>query len=1057
VDTPRPRLPKVLAPSSLRDISVADLGEEHTSMLGEVLKELEFPEAEISEDKNLSFLSELWLSEKIKGKGANREAMAKIEEIAISANVGPFSPRVYPSPKDGGGGGATPSHGTTRNAFKRLGGRISHIMTRHRQKAKDEESGKKTESTSVTLGYQADKWSIERIALDGIQNHLPSDSKGSRVGISYLVGGEWIDWKDYKSGSIDAIKFSDDGKGYSSELLGVFHSTKKEDKEAVGYFGEGLKMLSAACLREGLNLELRSRDWSAKPIARQRTIDGHKVEQLVFEISDEPHKRGSETIFTNPPEKFTEYVSNLESKVLLLRQGYKPLYSNNNGAVVDRKGDIFARGVYISGSENLFFSYDFDIIPNRDRDNVSERQLQDNVRYLWQQCSDAKALSMIFGAYEQDPARFLKSSEFSIIKRNSNFDRDVWSRAFIAHYGPKAVLVTSPGISSIVESAGFKPIKIAAEFALRLKELGVITDFDVLGGGEDLLYLGEKFEAGKITKEIMPTDLSLDYRAKAWGVTRIFLDSLSNHLPKDSGANSVKVEYLVEMGSGNEVLQWSPRRGYEKVFAIRITDDGRGYAPERLRILNSDKASEAVGQFGEGLKMLSAACLREGVRMKVSSRDWFAMPVKSSAGVEGKNIEMLAFQLVRGADKRVGSATLFYQPDNQLVRLFDNKSLYFLHFAEPETMDVLHTSPRGRIFTRQGDNSSLKHTYVKGVYVCDNTIQTRTLFNYDIDTDRVFPDRDNIDFKIFKQEIAALLGSCENKEIIRTILSEAERFEFFVEKDIPIQLENDRVKEAWLSSFNSVFGKNGVLDSKNPSANYDAEHRGHRVVYLNDNLMNTLQQAGVKTAFDVALQNYETDNVPLGQLTELERNNLALLKTVDEILGTNYSGSVLIYTNARNEHGESSPVPAFFNGNVNIRRDQLENIFRLVDCYKHEVGHGVTHASDPADAFRAYFENISTAYIVRDLQMRGEKIAFPDRPLNYTDEIKKLQAEQVRYAAMEHRLKESVERTAEERKKLEGKFYDRINELEEKNRQLETQLRIEENKRWYQRVFRKRK
>jgi hypothetical protein len=102
VDIPRPKLPKALAPKSLRGATVSDLGEEHASLLGEVIKELDFPEAEISEGRNLSFLSELWLAEKMKGRGANREAMAKIEAIAISAS-GPFAPRAHPFSKSGGG------------------------------------------------------------------------------------------------------------------------------------------------------------------------------------------------------------------------------------------------------------------------------------------------------------------------------------------------------------------------------------------------------------------------------------------------------------------------------------------------------------------------------------------------------------------------------------------------------------------------------------------------------------------------------------------------------------------------------------------------------------------------------------------------------------------------------------------------------------------------------------------------------------------------------------------------------------------------------------------
>ena len=82
--------------------------------------------------------------------------------------------------------------------------------------------------TSITLGYEADKWGTERIALDGIQNHLPSDSKGTKVDVDFLIDGKWIPQSSYQNGQVSAIRFSDDGKGYSHELLSVFHSTKKK-------------------------------------------------------------------------------------------------------------------------------------------------------------------------------------------------------------------------------------------------------------------------------------------------------------------------------------------------------------------------------------------------------------------------------------------------------------------------------------------------------------------------------------------------------------------------------------------------------------------------------------------------------------------------------------------------------------------------------------------------------------------------------------------------------------------------------------------------------------
>ncbi len=139
--------------------------------------------------------------------------------------------------------------------------------------------------TSVTLQYQADQWSTERIALDGVQNHLPTDSGGSRVDIDLLVNGTWTPYARSTSISptqVEAIRFADDGRGYSCDLLGVFHSSKAGDTKSVGQFGEGVKMLSAACVREGIDLELRSRDWSAIPTIHEFIADEQRVQQLLL-------------------------------------------------------------------------------------------------------------------------------------------------------------------------------------------------------------------------------------------------------------------------------------------------------------------------------------------------------------------------------------------------------------------------------------------------------------------------------------------------------------------------------------------------------------------------------------------------------------------------------------------------------------------------------------------------------------------------------------------------------------------------------------------------------
>jgi hypothetical protein len=221
--------------------------------------------------------------------------------------------------------------------------------------------------TSVTMKYSAARWSTQRIALDGIQNHLPGDAKGTRTDIEFEVDGQWVPRDTYTAGDISAIRFTDDGKGYDSALLGVFHSTKEDNPEAVGYFGEGIKMLSAACLREDIDLELRSRDWSAKPVATTLKVDGEKIRRLDYSVTAKERINGSQTIFRSPTPQLIDYVKHMDRKVLLLRKDFRPIYTQGKQQVIDSEGDVFVKGVFISDTfkDRLMFSYGLDVIPNR--------------------------------------------------------------------------------------------------------------------------------------------------------------------------------------------------------------------------------------------------------------------------------------------------------------------------------------------------------------------------------------------------------------------------------------------------------------------------------------------------------------------------------------------------------------------------------------------------------------------------------------------------------------------------------------------------------------------
>ncbi len=182
--------------------------------------------------------------------------------------------------------------------------------------------------TSLTLDYRRFSWGIERIVLDGISNHLPADSKSTVTSVKFKQGNEYKNLKTVDLAQpVEEVVFEDDGCGYDSGLLSVLFSTKSAEVMSVGQFGEGLKLVASACLREGVEVEYRSKNWLAVPYAKDEVIGGKSLQRLCFHITENGHNiAGSQTVFIAPSQKLLEEIVQLPQKVLHFNDTYRELY-----------------------------------------------------------------------------------------------------------------------------------------------------------------------------------------------------------------------------------------------------------------------------------------------------------------------------------------------------------------------------------------------------------------------------------------------------------------------------------------------------------------------------------------------------------------------------------------------------------------------------------------------------------------------------------------------------------------------------------------------------------
>jgi hypothetical protein len=857
--------------------------------------------------------------------------------------------------------------------------------------------------TSVTLDYQSDIWGIKRIAEDGVQNHLPSDSYGTRVDVEFLIDEQWVSYSQRAtvgSSKVNAVRFSDDGKGFSYDLLGVFYSTKRNERESVGQFGEGIKMLSAACLREGIDLEIRSRDWLAKPVVRDLNIDGQEVRQMCYEVyNHQDDMQGSMTIFKNPSRQFIDYVFQLDKTVLELAEDKNGrIFQTSDGAILESEGQIYVKGIHITDDfrEKLLFGYDIIADTNRDRNMVNPNILNNQIGAIVRKLDDPKLIETILTAttegknYMEFDALYWDKSAGGGGSGGLRLQHpDLWRDVFYDLFGQKAVLtaVGGRGESSKLESAdklariaGYKVIKMShRDMVDMLEGCGVETSESIKADENARLLQGENYNPDNIEVRIAETSLTAQYRARKWDTQRIILDTLANHMPNDSGGSSIDIEYYVTSNrmEGGKWISRSEKGLLHDVQAVRFRDDGKGYSSKFLELLYSTKDdSQSVGQFGEGLKMLCNAFLRykdgnTDKDLKLRSRDWVAMPFSSDVRLDGTQTERLNYRIAEGLEDTVGSMTIIYQPSLEMVRIVD--SIQQLVLAFNQDYRPLSQSEEGTVLSgeKYGATNKIKKgsVFVRDFYIT-NEFKPNLLFSYNLTSQNINPDRDMMDNSYVRSAVRDVISNCDNPNVIVEIVrnaidNEQDIFEF---QTLSFTGDNKHIGELYMTIFQSMFGEKAVLYTDDPYTFATAKHWGYEPVKVNRGMRQTLRNAGVITDSEVVKEGFNADYVSLDELTEDEKSTLGKYQEVDQCLGVESAETPRVYTKVLAKNGEELPYPGFFDGQVHVRRDQLKDLFTFVSTYKHEKGHEVTGASDPEDRFRDFFEKRLTQYIISDIQ-----------------------------------------------------------------------------------------
>lgn len=276
-------------------------------------------------------------------------------------------------------------------------------------------------STNASIEYGGGKvWDDPiRIFSDIVQNHLDAGNVEilyQLEGVDGWVGVEELLLEENRNIPIVGVQIKDDGSGYTTSGLTIWGDSAKKSGGKKGRFGEGMKMLSAACVRSGIGLSCSSRDWDAVASSREQYIRAHGRTKMLKMVGFDMKWRdeviqGSVTTLSLPVDndgRAQSWISHNNWKKWMdildprgeqdekgnagLSRYVRELRVENSdeirvGPVTflrDESGKFFERGLLVPDAgtrmgKKYFFGYDFDaeVIATQERNVLDRSKVND--------------------------------------------------------------------------------------------------------------------------------------------------------------------------------------------------------------------------------------------------------------------------------------------------------------------------------------------------------------------------------------------------------------------------------------------------------------------------------------------------------------------------------------------------------------------------------------------------------------------------------------------------------------------------------------------------------
>jgi hypothetical protein len=192
---------------------------------------------------------------------------------------------------------------------------------------------------------------------------------------------------------------------------------------------------------------------------------------------------------------------------------------------------------------------------------------------------------------------------------------------------------------------------------------------------------------------------------------------------------------------------------------VTISDTGDGYPlvyAKRIGATNKRDSKDYIGNFGEGVKLSLLSCVREGIGIRLLSRDWMIEP--KIKAIEGQDVLIYDIYIT---DAPITGTTVIMEAVPEITAIVNNLGLYFLHFRSDQ--DCLYGDIGSGIYPLADKTARL---YNKGVFVKEIT----ALYSYGVSLEGLNRDRDVISHQDVAQAVRRIWENVDNPCLIRPLI-----------------------------------------------------------------------------------------------------------------------------------------------------------------------------------------------------------------------------------------------------------------------------------------------